>query len=281
MRSTLRLLFFGGLLLSGRFPAAAVPASLTFDPPLPYSDQRVELDAALIFQFCQVLDGVFERSGNRFELLFHPCFPITQPPINQHVSFVQNLGPLPPGVYTFHLFGDDEELARLTVLSSEGLCAPGAGTLCFDGRRFGAELGFTADVHQTGARFDPNKLLWDPYGRELSHDPSNPVHQDWSVYNTGDDRAVDSGPVAPKSLAMADEPADLGDVRHCPTPPDTHPERVLPRSTDGRPSLRHPSPTGERRTSTAWALLGRDPEARCCGANGTWSKEPIPSATPS
>jgi isoamylase len=32
--------------------------------------------------------------------------------------------------------------------------------------------GFVSDVDAQGNRFNPNKLLFDPYARELSHDPN-------------------------------------------------------------------------------------------------------------
>jgi glycogen operon protein len=65
----------------------------------------------------------------------------------------------------------------------------------------GSEIGFVAHVDGAGDRFDPNKLLLDPEGREISHDPVG----SWSVYTTGPDhRAEDSGPVAPKSVIVPD-----------------------------------------------------------------------------
>ncbi len=68
----------------------------------------------------------------------------------------------------------------------------------------GSEVGFVADVDADGNRFNPNKLLIDPYTRELSHDPTTPEMLDASVYSTGPaDRARDSGPVAPKSIWLA------------------------------------------------------------------------------
>lgn len=77
----------------------------------------------------------------------------------------------------------------------------------------GSSVGFVMDVDQDGNRFNPNKLLLDPYGRETSHDPTTPEMLDGSVYQTGPDhRASDSGPVAPKSVALLTEaqPFDPG-----------------------------------------------------------------------
>jgi isoamylase len=62
----------------------------------------------------------------------------------------------------------------------------------------GSLEGYVTDVDDQGNRFNPNKLLADPYGRELSHDPG----PDWSPYTTGARRAEDTGPFAPKSVVL-------------------------------------------------------------------------------
>lgn len=80
----------------------------------------------------------------------------------------------------------------------------------------GTERGFVADVDGDGNRFNPNKLLIDPYARELSHDPTNAQHTDYDVYRTGDDhRARDSAPVAPKGVVLRplDAPPRPGPAR--------------------------------------------------------------------
>ena len=70
----------------------------------------------------------------------------------------------------------------------------------------GSSAGFVSDVDAQGDRFDPNKLLFDPYGREMSHDPLEPAQTSSSPFLTGaTNRASDDGQVAPKALAM---PAD-------------------------------------------------------------------------
>ncbi|HSK01309.1 MAG TPA: isoamylase [Kofleriaceae bacterium] len=67
----------------------------------------------------------------------------------------------------------------------------------------GSAHGFVSDVDANGNRFNPNKLLFDPYGLELSHDPENPAHTDGSIFNTGPtDRLRDSALVAPKSIVI-------------------------------------------------------------------------------
>lgn len=67
-----------------------------------------------------------------------------------------------------------------------------------------------SDVDREGNRFNPNKLLFDPYGLELSHDPTHYWQTDDTVYATGPGyRAIDTGPIAPKSLAW---PAGFADA---------------------------------------------------------------------
>jgi glycogen operon protein len=71
----------------------------------------------------------------------------------------------------------------------------------------GSIAGRMADVDGDGNRMNPNKLVFDPYARELSHDPTTPAQPDGSIYGTGDaNRAKDSGPLAPKGIVLR-EPA--------------------------------------------------------------------------
>ncbi len=65
----------------------------------------------------------------------------------------------------------------------------------------GSSAGFISDVDSQGDRFNPNKLLIDPYAHEISHDPLNATWNDGTVYASGDSyRNLDSGDVAPKSI---------------------------------------------------------------------------------
>jgi glycogen operon protein len=67
----------------------------------------------------------------------------------------------------------------------------------------GSELGFVNDVDENGHRFNPNKLIFDPYARELSHDPLNLKHGDPHPYLSGwEFRNIDSAPIAPKGIAF-------------------------------------------------------------------------------
>ena len=78
----------------------------------------------------------------------------------------------------------------------------------------GSSAGFVADVDASGNRYNPNKVLADPYGRELSHDKTSPAllaaGLDAGIYGTGGAtyhgvarRTFDTGPWAPKSVALA------------------------------------------------------------------------------
>lgn len=75
----------------------------------------------------------------------------------------------------------------------------------------GSSAGFISDVDASGNRFNPNKLLSDPYALEISHDPTNPVHTNGSVYGTGAaNRNADSGPQAPKGIVLAADTTSIG-----------------------------------------------------------------------
>jgi isoamylase len=76
----------------------------------------------------------------------------------------------------------------------------------------GSTAGWLTDVDGAGNRMNPNKLVFDPYALELSHDPTSPAQPDGTAYTTGSNRALDSAPIAPKGvvLALADETGDVG-----------------------------------------------------------------------
>lgn len=70
----------------------------------------------------------------------------------------------------------------------------------------GSDVGFVADVDTVGHRFNPNKLVVDPYALEWSHDPVTATWDDWSIYQSGPEhRGRDSGPVAPKGVLLVPE----------------------------------------------------------------------------
>ncbi|MDI1463560.1 isoamylase [Catellatospora sp. KI3] len=74
----------------------------------------------------------------------------------------------------------------------------------------GSSTGFVADVDAAGNRFNPNKLLLDPYAREVSHDTAftDGVASDYSSGPAR--RAVDTGTIAPKGLVLAADATSTG-----------------------------------------------------------------------
>jgi len=95
--------------------------------------------------------------------------------------------------------------------------------------RGNSAAGFMMDVDADGNRFNPNKVLYDPYARELSHDKETPAMsaagENGGMYGTGgtdvaagqtyqgpitggvaiNRRNVDTGQWAPKSIALVDK----------------------------------------------------------------------------
>src|SRR5215469_5674587 len=73
----------------------------------------------------------------------------------------------------------------------------------------GSEKGFITDVDADGNRFNPNKLLLDPYAQEVSHDPKTPRQPDDAIYCSGDEqRASDTGEVSPKGIVLEPHSGD-------------------------------------------------------------------------
>ncbi len=80
----------------------------------------------------------------------------------------------------------------------------------------GTTNGFICDVDEYGNRFNPNKVLYDPWAREITHDRNNPTalasaSVDGNVYGTGGyiyngkpRRQWDTGRVAPKAYLISD-----------------------------------------------------------------------------
>jgi glycogen operon protein len=80
-----------------------------------------------------------------------------------------------------------------------------------DGWAPGSSSGEVSVWDSAGNMFDPNKLLIDPYTREISHDPLTPTYDDPSVYATdGNNAGTDSALAAPKSIVLRAPPGDTG-----------------------------------------------------------------------
>jgi isoamylase len=77
--------------------------------------------------------------------------------------------------------------------------------------RKGSTAGFIADVDANGNRFNPNKLLIDPYALEISQDPRTPTQTDGAIYGSGlSFRAVDTGAKAPKGIVLKPDTVSIG-----------------------------------------------------------------------
>jgi len=83
-------------------------------------------------------------------------------------------------------------------------------------KRGNSKAGFITDVDELGNRFNPNKILMDPYAREISHGMLPPLVRQAGIglymYNSGarqfkkrPAREFDSGPWAPKCVLVSDE----------------------------------------------------------------------------
>lgn len=80
--------------------------------------------------------------------------------------------------------------------------------------RGNSSAGFVSDYDSIGSRFNPNKVLFDPYAREISHDKSDLAAlgtYDNGMYGTGGEtyqgtlrRNFDTGKYAPKSVVVVD-----------------------------------------------------------------------------
>ena len=75
----------------------------------------------------------------------------------------------------------------------------------------GSSAGFITDVDANGNRFNPNKLLYDPYARELSQNPETASFTNGNVYASGAlYRNLDSGPDASKGIVLRQSSTSTG-----------------------------------------------------------------------
>lgn len=75
----------------------------------------------------------------------------------------------------------------------------------------GTSVGFISDVDGMGNRFNPNKLLSDPYAKEISHDHLTPQSNDGTIYASGKSyRNINSGLQAPKGILLAGNTQSIG-----------------------------------------------------------------------
>lgn len=80
-------------------------------------------------------------------------------------------------------------------------------------QRGGSSIGFISDCDENGNRFNPNKVVFDPYAKEITHDPSNKdalshspsTENPYNALSTGADfRNYDTGKIAPKGYIISD-----------------------------------------------------------------------------
>ena len=75
----------------------------------------------------------------------------------------------------------------------------------------GSQAGFLSDVDAAGNRFNPNKLLLDPYALEISHDPLTTDRPDPTTYQSGAPfRIIDTGLFAAKAIVIEVPIPDFG-----------------------------------------------------------------------
>jgi isoamylase len=75
----------------------------------------------------------------------------------------------------------------------------------------GSATGFISDVDANGNRFNPNKLLTDPYALEISHDPTTATMSNGTIYASGSlYRNIDSGSSAPKGIVLQGDTQSVG-----------------------------------------------------------------------
>ena len=80
----------------------------------------------------------------------------------------------------------------------------------------GTEVGFKSDVDHRGNRFNPNKLLIDPYAKEITHDPVTPELIErgvgGTIYASGEEnRTADTGKWAPRSIYFPEQDIEFDD----------------------------------------------------------------------
>lgn len=132
----------------------------------------------------------------------------------------------------------------------------------------GSSAGFVTDVDASGNRFNPNKLLLDPYALEISHDPISPSSGNYSgtVYASGaDHRLKDSGTVASKGIVLASDTSSYG----------TKPSRALKDDVIYEVHLRGLS-KGDTSVSCAGTYAGAGAKAAALQSLGVTAVEFLP-----
>jgi glycogen operon protein len=128
--------------------------------------------------------GVYSERAERIEILL----------------FDNPEAPLPTRQFPMHRFGDvwNIHIEGIGVGQHYGFIAWGPNWPYDPAWQPGTVKGFKADVDADGNRFNPNKLLWDPYGKAIHRD------HDWSKGSlaTGPARATSTWAAASKSVVV-------------------------------------------------------------------------------
>ena len=111
-------------------------------------------------------------------------------------------------------------------------------------KRGNSNEGYVKDYDLVGNRFNPNKVLFDPYAKEISHDKSNPTalgSENGGMYGTGSEtysgtirRNFDTGKYAPKAVVVDDD-TSFG------TKPKIPQEKAIIYEAHARGITKHPS----------------------------------------
>jgi isoamylase len=117
----------------------------------------------------------------------------------------------PAGGFTTRIAAADLTAAGIQGTVYYGYRAWGPNWLFDPAWTAGSAAGFAADCDGAGNRFNPNKLLVDPYALDVSHNPQTPAQPRSDLYLSGAmHRLIDTGPIAPKGIVISVPQAAVG-----------------------------------------------------------------------
>lgn len=92
-------------------------------------------------------------------------------PLNEEEKFSQSLVKMSEDIWSLTITLDELRNKGLDPVVYYGYRAWGPNWPYDPNWEKGSDIGFVCDVDNDGNRFNPNKLLIDPYAREVSHEP--------------------------------------------------------------------------------------------------------------
>jgi len=132
-------------------------------------------------------------------------------PMGADAIFKLPMNPQGDGSWTYTVLVASLQAAGLTATIYYGYRAWGPNWPFNAAWTPGSQAGFVSDVDSAGNRFNPNKLLLDPYALEISHDPETPTQPDPTSYQSGlQFRTIDTGLFAPKGIVLDLPQQDFG-----------------------------------------------------------------------